>query len=203
MLLICVNLCLPVAIGSGRQPVYRMSIEKFFLAIVLPSPQQEEVMKLKEYVRAHFESKAALRSPAHITLHMPFEWKDSKEDILLQALQDFKFGSPVQVELKNFNCFEPRVVYVDVVPNDLLVKLQKELVQHVKSKLGLMNEAENTRGFHPHATIAFRDLNKEHFRRAWAHFKGQKYEASFTVSEFHLLKHSPGKWDVYKTFNFA
>ena len=180
-----------------------MSIEKYFLAIVLPSPQQEKVMKLKEYVRDHFESKAALRSPAHITLHMPFEWKDSKEESLLQTLQAFKFPSPIKIELKNFDCFEPRVVYVDVVANDLLSKLQKELVQHVKQNLGLMNEAENMRGFHPHTTIAFRDLNKEKFRQAWAHFKDQEYQASFMATQFHLLKHSPGKWEVYREFNFV
>jgi len=180
-----------------------MSIGKYFLAIVLPDPYQNQVMALKEYVREHFESKAALRSPAHITLHMPFEWKDSKEDILLQTLQDFKFARPVQVELRDFNCFEPRVVYVDIMANDLLAQLQKELVLHVKQNLGLMNEAANQRGFHPHVTIAFRDLNKEDFRRAWEHFKDEKYHAKFTSLEFHLLKHSPGKWEVFKEFNFV
>jgi len=180
-----------------------MQVSKFFLAVVLPSPFQEEVMQLKEYVKEHFESKAALRSPAHITLHMPFDWKDSKEELLLQTLQDFKFGTPVNIELNNFGCFEPRVVYVDVTSNEHLSQLQKELVRHVKQNLGLMNEAENMRGFHPHATIAFRDLNKEKFRQAWAHFKDQTYKASFSTNSFHLLKHSPGKWEAYKEFIFV
>jgi len=180
-----------------------MSIEKYFLAIVLPDPYQNQVMALKEYVREHFESKAALRSPAHITLHMPFDWKDSKEELLLHTLQAFKFRTPVSIELNNFGCFEPRVVYVDVTSNEHLSQLQKELVQHVKQNLGLMNEAENMRGFHPHATIAFRDLSKEKFRQAWEYFKDEKYQGIFTSSEFHLLKHSPGKWEVFKEFNFV
>ncbi len=180
-----------------------MSVSKFFLAIVLPEPYQNQVMALKEYVREHFESKAALRSPAHITLHMPFEWKDSKEEILIKTLADFKFPEEIRVELKDFNCFEPRVVYVDVVKNETLDRLQKELVQHVKQNLHLFNEAENMRGFHPHATIAFRDLSKPKFRQAWEHFKTQKYQGSFIAHDFQLLKHTPGKWEVYRTFEFT
>lgn len=180
-----------------------MDAGKYFLAIVLPSPSQREVMAFKEYVKEHFDSKAALRSPAHITLHMPFEWKLKKEEVLIETLHNFHFPQSVQVELKNFNHFEDRVVYVDVVANPLLEQLQKSLVTHVKQNLGLTNEAYNRRGFHPHATIAFRDLNKARFREAWAHFQTQTYHAKFSTSAFHLLKHTPGRWDVFKEFTFT
>jgi 2'-5' RNA ligase len=180
-----------------------MEIGKYFLAIVLPSPSQNEVMALKEYVREHFDSKAALRSPAHITLHMPFEWKLKKEDLLIETLHNFHFSEPVQIELKNFDHFEDRVIYVDVVPNQQLDNLQRSLVLHVKQNLGLTNEADNRRGFHPHATIAFRDLNKAKFREAWAHFQHQTYHAIFETKTFHLLKHTPGRWEVFKEFNFT
>jgi 2'-5' RNA ligase len=180
-----------------------MDTGKYFLAVVLPAPSQSQVMTLKEYVRDHFESKAALRSPAHITLHMPFDWKLKREEELIGVLQNFKFGHALEIELHNFNCFAPRVVYVDVKENEKLDALQKKLVQHVKSVLHIMNEAGNPRGFHPHVTIAFRDLSKEKFRAAWAHFKEQTFRASFQVDSFHLLKHSPGKWEAYKEFTFV
>ncbi|HXB40835.1 MAG TPA: RNA 2',3'-cyclic phosphodiesterase [Bacteroidia bacterium] len=179
-----------------------MGIDKYFLAIVLPEPLQQEVMVLKEYVKEHFNSKAALRSPAHITLHMPFEWKSEKEETLIETLQKFKFKETFQIELKNFSCFEPRVVYVDVIKNETLNQLQKELVKHVRLNLNLLNEAQNMRGFHPHATIAFRDLNKNRFNQAWEHFKHQTYNGAFTAGNLHLLKHSPGKWEVYREFPF-
>jgi 2'-5' RNA ligase len=180
-----------------------MSIEKYFLAIVLPEPLQQEVMVFKEYVKEHFNSKAALRSPAHITLHMPFEWKAGKEELLIETLQQFKYKDAFKVELKDFSCFEPRVVYVDVIKNEALNRLQKELVKHVKQNLNLLNEAQNLRGFHPHATIAFRDLNKAKFNETWKHFKSQIYSGVFTANSFHLLKHSPGKWEVYKEFSLT
>ena len=179
-----------------------MEVNKYFLALVLPEPLQAEVMAFKEYVKDNFNSKGALRSPAHITLHMPFEWKSGKEEFLIEKLSEFKFSEPFSVELRNFSCFEPRVIYVDVASNETLAQLQKELVKHVKQNLGLMNEAQNMRGFHPHATIAFRDLKKADFNRAWEHFKGQSYSGAFTAGSIHLLKHSRGKWEVCREFDF-
>jgi 2'-5' RNA ligase len=176
---------------------------KYFLALVIPQPWQSEIMELKNYVKEHFNSKAALRSPAHITLHMPFEWRDDKEKRLLEALDTFTFPSAVHVQLKDFSHFESRVVFVDVVKNENLWNLQKQLVKHVKANLNLFNEADNPRGFHPHVTIAFRDLKKVDFRLAWDHFKEQHYNCKFTTHSFSLLKHSPGKWEVYKEFAFA
>lgn len=177
-----------------------MDKAKYFLAIVVPPPFQEELMEFKQYISNNFASKAALRSPAHITLHMPFEWNAEKEGRLIKTLEEFSFKTPFSVNLKNFSCFPPRVVFVDVVANEILNRLQKELVRFMMHNFHLMNEADNRRGFHPHVTIAFRDLNKERFNQAWDHFKAKAYEASFTVDSFHLLKHSPGKWETYRIF---
>ena len=179
-----------------------MEVNKYFFALVLPEPLQAEVMALKEHVKDNFNSKGALRSPAHITLHMPFEWKSAKEEFLIEKLTEFKFSKDIHIKLKDFSCFEPRVIYVDVASNETLAQLQKELVKHVKQNLGLMNEAQNMRGFHPHATIAFRDLKKADFNLAWEHFKSQSYSGTFTANSFHLLKHSQGKWHNYREFGF-
>lgn len=180
-----------------------MNTEKYFLAVVIPEPFQNQIMGFKEYTFQNFNSKGSLRSPAHITLHMPFEWGAKKEEVLIEVLQQFKFRESFTVQLKNFSCFEPRVIYVDVVKNEQLNHLQKELVNHVKQNLNLLNEVNNKRGFHPHVTIAFRDLNKEKFKLAWEHFKIQTFNAQFLTDSFHLLKHVPGKWEIYKEFKFV
>jgi len=177
-----------------------MSVDKYFLAIVIPEPFQSQLMTFKEYVKENYNSKGALRSPAHITLHMPFEWKTEKEGGLIETLGKFSFNEGISIHLKDFSCFEPRVVFADVIKTEPLNLMQKALVKHVKQNLGLMNEAENMRGFHPHVTIAFRDLKKPQFYQALEHFKSQTYSASFEVKSFHLLKHSPGKWEVYHEF---
>ena len=43
-------------------------------------------MNIKQEFANRFNSKAALRSPPHITLHMPFKWKEEKEVKLIDVL---------------------------------------------------------------------------------------------------------------------
>ena len=178
-----------------------MNKAKYFLAVVIPEPFQTEAIRLKQYVADNFNSKGALRSPAHITLHMPFEWKEEKETILIEKLREFIFQETLSIQLKNFACFEPRVI--DVFQNQLLADFQKKLVQYVKLNLNLFNQANDMRGFHPHVTIAFRDLKKPAFYKAWEYFKDQSFEASFTVTGFCLLKQNNNLWEVNHEFILA
>jgi len=177
-----------------------MPVQKYFIAIVIPEPFQTEIMAFKQLIADKYNSKSALRSPAHITLHMPFEWKEEKEGVLIDALQQFSFKEDFMIELQNFSSFEPRVIFVDVIKNELLTKFQNELVSYVKKNLCLFNQADDMRGFHPHVTIAFRDLRKKKFHEAFTYFKTQNYNASFKATNFCLLKHTGKEWQVYKEF---
>jgi len=177
-----------------------MNKGKYFLAILIPEPFQTDIMSVKKYVHDNFNSKGALRSPAHITLHMPFEWKEEKETDLVQKLSEFLFPEPTVIDLDGFSNFEPRVIFIDVKPNDKLNALQKKLVQFAKSRLGLFNQANDMRGFHPHVTIAFRDLKKPKFYEAWEYFKDQNFTAAFPVNSFWLLKHYNNTWKAYHEF---
>lgn len=181
-------------------PLHPMDFEKYFIAIVIPEPYLGQITRIKEYVADTFKSKGALRSPAHITLHLPFRWKPEKENELIEKLGELDFGRSLHVKLKDFACFEPRVLFVDVEPNETLNDLQGAVVKHVKETLNLFNEVGNRRGFHPHVTIAFRDLKKEQFRQAWEHFKKEQFAAEFNCTHFSLFKYGPGKWEVYREF---
>lgn len=173
----------------------------YFLAIIPPQPIYDEVMTLKQEVLEKFASKAALRSPPHITLHMPFKWKDKKEELLIQKLNEFQFeNSSFGLELQNFDFFPPRVVFVDVLKNDVLNQMQKELVKHVRKALNILNADYKDKPFHPHMTIAFRDLKKNRFQEVEAYFSEKEYKATFEVSGFHLLKHDGKRWNEFRFF---
>lgn len=175
----------------------------YFIALIPPSPVLEEVQALKEYFRDHYHSKAALKSPPHITLHMPFEWKVAKEEKLVNALQEFSIArKEFTISLSNFSCFEPKVIFLDVRPSDLLVSLQTELHRFCKIKLNLFNAQYRDLPFHPHLTLAFRDLKKEAFANAWAEFREKKYSADFLVNKIILLKHTGNHWTSFREFHF-
>ncbi len=178
-------------------------LQKYFIAIVPPEPILSEIRTIKEYVSNHYNSHGALQSPAHITLHMPFVWEEEKEGKLLDCLNGFSFENSMHIKLNNFYCFEPRVIFIDVEKNESLFLLQQKLVFHVKKNLSLFNQSDNLRGFHPHITIAFRDLKKQVFHKAWKEFKNKKFNPDFNCNEFALLKKGKLNWEVYKRFKFT
>ncbi len=170
----------------------------FFLAIIPPEPIKSAVMAFKKEVEEKFGSKAALRSPPHITLHMPFQWRKDREDQLREIMSGFRFQNfPLEVEIKNFDFFEPRVVYVDVVKSEVLTKFQKEMVGYVKRQLNIFNADYKNKPYHPHMTIGFRDLKKSVFPEVKKEFQDREYQARFEVSEICLLRHNGKTWDEW------
>jgi 2'-5' RNA ligase len=175
----------------------------YFIALIPPSPVYEEALHIKEYFKEKYHSKGALNSPPHITLHMPFEWKEKKEEKLLDALEGFSKGKKsFSVSLQNFSCFAPRVIYIDVTPSPELNQLQTDLHRFCKIELNLFNAQYRDLPFHPHLTVAFRDLRKEQFTAAWQEFQHKSFSGEFEVNKITLLKHSGIHWQPFKDFYF-
>ena len=118
-------------------------------------------------------------------------------------MQSFAFEKEFTVSLENFSCFEPRVIFINVKQEETLFQFQKKLVKHVKMSLQLFNQSDDMRGFHPHITIAFRDLKKPVFYKIWEEFQHKTFEHNFPCHSFCLLKHTDHKWESYKEFNFT
>lgn len=177
--------------------------QKYFIAIIPQEPVFSEVEKVKLDISQKYNNKSSLRSPPHITLHMPFEMKEEKEEHLIQKISEFRFSKTISVELKDYSGFEPKVIFIDVVPNEALNLLQKELVFHVKSNLNIFNQYEDKRAYHPHVTIAFRDLKKADFYLAYEEYKAKTFNSEFKVNSFFLLKHTGKVWLPLKEFSFT
>lgn len=87
----------------------------YFIAIIPPTPVYEDALEQKEYFKTHYKSKASLNSPPHITLHMPFRWREKNENELTQVLRTFcDENRSVTIKLDNFSSFPPRVIFINV-----------------------------------------------------------------------------------------
>jgi 2'-5' RNA ligase len=169
---------------------------RYFIAIIPPEPIFSEVQELKYYFKDKYSSKASLNSPPHITLHMPFRWKEKKEKLLLEKLTAFAQSKIVfNLELQNFGAFVPRVIYMKIVANNNLLILQKALEQFCKQEFQLFNANRLDQAYHPHLTIAFRDLKKEMFAKAWQEFECKEYYQSFSCNSISVLKHDGKIWE--------
>ncbi|MGB3183281.1 MAG: 2'-5' RNA ligase family protein [Cyclobacteriaceae bacterium] len=176
----------------------------YFLAILPSESIRKEVTGIKEYFREKYQTKAALRSPAHITLHMPFRWKTKKEAILHDVLAEFALTVPVfDVQIDGYGSFAPRVIYLDIPDNPAMSRAQKTLVTTVRTRLNILNANYKDRAFRPHMTVAFRDLRKADFYAAWEDVKDKAIEYRFEANALTLLRNTGGKWDIYRNYPFS
>jgi 2'-5' RNA ligase len=177
---------------------------RYFIALIPPVPVRDEIHEFKLRMRDEFGSKAALQSPPHLTLHMPFEWKSEKEDYLIQSITGLaKALAPVTIQFAGFGSFPPRVIFVHVIPSSELLALQKSIRQHCRRALGLLHSDYQDLPFHPHITIGFRDLKKEAFSLAWVEFQSKPWDVSFRATSLCLLRHNEKKWEEFVTVPLA
>ena len=175
----------------------------YFIALIPPTPIKERIISLKRQVASLFESKAALRSPPHITLHMPFRYPEKKLKKMTQVLEGyFAQQQPFDLMIHGFGAFPPRVVYVQVELNESLEMLQKNLGTAMARKLSIHNIDYRNRPFKPHITIGFRDLKKPQFKEAWRYYQGQEFTSSFLVHQATLLRHNGKIWEEDIHFKF-
>jgi len=112
-------------------------------------------------------------------------------------LRDFCMEqSPFTLELKDFGCFAPRVIFVEVVPHPDLRALQMDLASILKTKMNIFNANYQNRPFRPHVTVAFRDLRKGKFFEAWDYFKAHSFQEKTTINSLSLLIHQEGRWQM-------
>jgi 2'-5' RNA ligase len=168
-----------------------MPRNKYLVSILPPEPLATGIYAVKEYVRDQYKSKASLNSPAHITLHMPFEFDN--EDKLLTKFKELEV-KPFRIDLKDFGCFKPRVIFIAVKENPQLEATQRMVTDFCKQELNVFNADYKDQPFHPHITLAFRDLKKDAFQVAWNEFKTKSYEGSFECRHISLLKHDGKFW---------
>ena len=176
----------------------------YYIAVVLPSPQANAVKTLQNRVHTEYHSRAALRSPSHITLQAPFRLALDQVGDLKQVLTEFASSySPVSIELDGFGCFPPRVVFVRVIENQALSLIQHDLIKTLTENQMTCSGEQGSRAFHPHITIAFRDLIQRHFRSLWGEVEHKSFVDRFTAGGITLLRHNGKIWTAEADFLFG
>ena len=114
---------------------------------------------------------------------------------MIELLTDFgRAQAAFSLGLQGFGAFAPRVIYVAVEENTQLRVLQKALADFMRRSLKVFDPNYKERGFHPHMTIAFRDLKKALFPQVWAEFQDRPFQASYEVNSLWLLRHDGKQW---------
>ena len=186
-----------------RKPMKGSDRKSLYLIALVPGPGlRDRVRSLKEEMRDRYGASHALKSPAHITLQMPFRMDGPEETALIKTLRTFASGQEsFKIRLSGFDCFPPRVLYIKIDNPRLLFPLHSDLQEMLRQEPGFPGKESHFR-FHPHMTLATRDLTEESFHKAWHEFSGRDFEAIFQVHSLFLLKHNGKTWDCFREFPF-
>lgn len=203
--MICYTEVATIAIATAETHSRIMNVEKkrFFIALLPSREIQDYANEIKQYFSDRFNSRAAQKSPPHITLQPPFEWLIEDLPQLEQQLSTFALvHSPFPVTLQGFAAFPPRVIYINVVKTAELLALQQALMTALETSLGIIDPKAKTRPFAPHMTVAFRDLTRQSFKIAWPDFQSRSLYFEWIVSSLTLLIHDGQRWTVCQEFPF-
>jgi len=177
-------------------------VNMYFIATVLPKELNEKILLHKNFMLEKFNCKVGLKSPAHITIIPPFWMEAEKETQLINDIDSLsKSVSSFSIKTNNFSAFKPRTIFVDVHENEKLKNIKKtsdnffRQLSHYKIKI-------DDGPFHPHITIATRDLLRKAFYQAWPLFENKKFEEQWMATGLSVLRHNKKNWDVIYTSQF-
>ncbi len=168
----------------------------YFLAVLCPASIDEKVQAHKLWMRDRFGCTVALKSAAHITLIPPFWMGHTLEQKLIHTLTHLQITIPFfAIQLHGFSHFSNRVIFIAVNENTQLKSLRKAVEDHfIQPFHGIIKPDD--RLFHPHVTIANRDIKPGDFIKAWDHFKRLSFDEDVEATTVSLLKLSNDKWAV-------
>ncbi len=174
----------------------------YYLALVAPDEIDRQIMIWKTRMKDLYQSVVALRSPAHITLIPPFWMGEELENELVSAIVLYsKNRESSEINMNGFSCFKPSTIFVNVIQHDWLINIKTDLEEVLIAQKRFPLIKDNRR-FHPHITIASRDLHKKQFEEAFPYFENKKYSAKWKPEGISILRHNKKNWDVIFTSQF-
>jgi len=170
-------------------------VQRFFVALIPPDPWFSFFENIKKELEQRFGLRAAQRSPAHITIHRPFVWKIEKKEFLIKSFLRFSFQS-FTCRMNGYDVFEKnRVLYARPESNEELHLLYRQFADFAALQWNITTEKKHNRPFHPHITLAFRDVKPDVFNQLKEIFSRRELLADIPFSSLYLLEWKSGKWE--------
>lgn len=171
----------------------------YYVAHVLPPQLNEWILPMKQDLYQRFGCAVGLKSPAHITLIPPFWLSPAEEPQLLTHLQLLaRQCTGFVLTTRHFASFAKRTLFIAVGNSPLLHQLKQAADNLFAGNQGFGIQKEQ-RPFHPHITIATRDIKPHQFAAAWQLYGHQTFEHRWVADTISILRHNGSHWDVWAT----
>ncbi len=161
----------------------------YFIAVAPNRELSSEIKVIQKDFAIRFSSAKSYNNFPHITIVPPFWETLEREDSLIKKFESIKIESkPFTIRLKNFGSF-------DNLKNPVIFIQPEENFHFYEIATQIRENFETKSKFHPHLTVAYRDLTRENFEKAWRESE-KNFFAEFLVEKIGLYKHFNKKWNL-------
>ena len=173
------------------------------IALLLPDAISQHVKNEQQFIAKTWGPKHALRTPPHITIIPPLSVTDDEEKSLLKIGEKIRQSTHVfTLHLDQYDTFKPRVVFIHLSDSSELNVLHDLWRKDLMKIMPHLMDRYPERPYHPHITLANRDVTPDQFKKIWAHYAEKTYTASFQINTFWILNHEHHGWVKEKEFQF-
>jgi 2'-5' RNA ligase len=174
----------------------------YLLAILPPHELARDIHQIRLHCSEKFGVLKALRPPVHISMYRPFRLEEEFENNFILLIQSAIAEQEVfEQEIENFEAFNTHAIVLRALLNTGILNLYNTISTIMREK-GIDKHPTDIFPFHPHLTIAYRDIKPEVFPLIWEDYKNKKFNASFRADHLSLLKHDGNRWLEIKNYPF-
>ena len=176
---------------------------KYFVGLLPHATLEAQFKLLKQSFAEQFHVKYALQAPAHLTLKMPFLYKESKEaELAARFTSLLETQEPFFLQLTRIGHFGKRNIHQQVAPSESLMQLQTTIRSFCKGSLHLVEELRD-RNFQTHLTLAYKDLKPIKFEEVLAFARNNAVRGEFLVEKAYLMKKVDNRWQLIAPLIFG
>lgn len=171
--------------------------DRFFVAVMADESLAARIETFRAWARETLGCRSGQRTPPHVTLVPPFALPPGSLDGLVSVLTAAALAAvPFVARVEGFNSFGERTLFARVVPGPDWDSL-RDVVYGVASSQRPVLAARFPHPrvpFHPHLTIANRDIPPGSARAALSELRARGFSAEMPVDHIALLQFEGGAW---------
>ena len=171
------------------------------IAVLPPDEVSTLVRQQQQHIATLWGPKHALRTPPHITLIPPIAVTETERDVLWKCAERIsKKTTSFPLHLDGYSAFKPHVIYIRITESNELNQLYTLWRTELMALMPHVLEKYPDRPYHPHMTLAHRDVTPDQFRKIWAYYAEKEFQASFVVDRFWVLRHTKEGWEKERDY---
>lgn len=169
-----------------------------FIGVLLPEDLEATLENCRRYMNTAYGCKSGYGTPVHITLVPPFCLQEdfSTED-LKNGIEEYVLNRQLSftARIENFNSFGDRTIFANVIQDENWTKLRDEILKGILTACPGCTRKDK-RAFHPHATVANRDIPEGVIIKALESMNELNLVKDFLVDNITIFERKGGRWNA-------